>query len=217
MDFGKAFSFVFDDKDWIQKILIIALISIIPIIGQLFLFGWALEIAKRVAAKDAAPLAGYDEFGEKLVLGLKGWVVTLVFAIPLIILTPFTSLPTIVLADTDVAGLGVFFTVCFSCLAFLFVIVLLLIEPVALVAMATTGDLGDAFKFGRLWEILKSGIGAFVIAILGAIVASFIGGLGGIICLIGAFVTYTYAAAVTAHLFAQAYNNGVEKAGETAA
>jgi hypothetical protein len=217
MDFGKAFSFVFDDEEWIQKILIVALISIIPIIGQLFLFGWALEIVKRVVEKDPNPLAGYDEFGEKLVLGLKGWVVGLVYAIPVIILSPFASVPSIALAETDVAALGGLITTCFGCLIFLFLIALLLIEPVALVAMATTGDLGDAFKLGRLWEILKAGIGAFIIAILGAIVASFIGGLGGIICFIGAFFTYTYAAAVTGHLFAQAYSDGVEKAGEAAA
>lgn len=217
MDFGKAFSFVFDDEEWIQKILIVALISIIPIIGQLFLFGWALEIGKRVVEKDPNPLAGYDEFGEKLVLGLKGWVVSLVYAIPLIILIPIASVPPAILVDTDAAWLGALLSTCFSCLAFLFIVVLLLIEPPALIAMAASGEIGDAFKLGRLWEILKAGIGPFVIAILGAIVASFIGSLGVIVCFVGYFITYTYAAGVTAHLFAQAYNEGVEKAGPAAA
>jgi len=40
MDFGKAFSFVFEDEDWIKKIGVGGLISLIPVIGVFLVLGW---------------------------------------------------------------------------------------------------------------------------------------------------------------------------------
>ena len=34
MNYSRAFSYVFDDKNWLSKLLIAGLISLIPIIGQ---------------------------------------------------------------------------------------------------------------------------------------------------------------------------------------
>ena len=48
MDFGLAFSFPFQDKNWLQKILIAGLIMLIPIVGWFAVIGWALEITRRV-------------------------------------------------------------------------------------------------------------------------------------------------------------------------
>ena len=47
MNYSHAFSYVFEDKDWLSKILIAGLISLIPIVGQLYLFGWMIEIVRR--------------------------------------------------------------------------------------------------------------------------------------------------------------------------
>ena len=57
MDFGSAFSFVFQDEDWIKKILLIAVISLIPIVGQIVALGFALEVMKRVINSDPTPSA----------------------------------------------------------------------------------------------------------------------------------------------------------------
>ncbi len=45
MDFAKAFSFVFDDPDWVQKIVIGGLVSLIPVIGWLLGLGYMVAIA----------------------------------------------------------------------------------------------------------------------------------------------------------------------------
>ena len=51
MDFGKAFTYVFEDEEWIKKILIGALLSLIPFVGWWFVGGWGLEITKNVIRK----------------------------------------------------------------------------------------------------------------------------------------------------------------------
>lgn len=55
MDFGLAFSYVFKDRDWLKKISILALVSLIPILGQIVVYGWMMNIAKRVMNHDPAP------------------------------------------------------------------------------------------------------------------------------------------------------------------
>ena len=48
MNFGKAFSYKFEYQKWIEKILITALISLIPIFGGFYLLGWALADMRKV-------------------------------------------------------------------------------------------------------------------------------------------------------------------------
>jgi len=48
MNFGTAFTFPFQAPDWLKKVAIVALLSLIPVIGQLFLLGWAFDITHRV-------------------------------------------------------------------------------------------------------------------------------------------------------------------------
>ena len=52
MEFGKSFTYVFEDDDWITKILLAAVIAFIPIIGPLAVAGWGVEITKRAIQKD---------------------------------------------------------------------------------------------------------------------------------------------------------------------
>ena len=77
MDFAKAFKFVFDDPDWLKKIGVMALITLIPVVGTFVLMGYALETAQRVIRQDAEALPNLD-FGAQLGLGFKGFLIALV-------------------------------------------------------------------------------------------------------------------------------------------
>jgi hypothetical protein len=85
MDFGLPFSFPFQDQNWFKKLVIAGLISLIPIIGWLYLLGWGLEITKQVINHEPIIIPETD-FGKFLTRGLKAWVISLVFSIPSIIL-----------------------------------------------------------------------------------------------------------------------------------
>ena len=80
MNFGQAFTYVFEDPDWAKKLLIPALVSLIPIIGQLVVLGWMLEVTRRVIQQNPRPLPELD-FGRQLGEGFKGFIIGLVYAL----------------------------------------------------------------------------------------------------------------------------------------
>jgi hypothetical protein len=86
MDIGRAFSFVFDDEQWVTSILIMGLLILVPILGSILLIGYMLETARNVAMNSPRPLPKWDNFGDKLSLGFAGFVISLVYALPIIVL-----------------------------------------------------------------------------------------------------------------------------------
>ena len=65
MDFGKAFSYVFDDSDWLKKVGLGGLIYLVPILN-FAAAGYSLEVAQRVINDDPRPLPEWSDIGGKL-------------------------------------------------------------------------------------------------------------------------------------------------------
>lgn len=210
MDFGKAFSYQFEDQDWIKKILIAAVIPLIPIIGSLIAAGWGVEITRRVIQNDPQPLAEWDDFGGYLAKGFKLVIIGLVYALPLIIVgicptvlltTPYTTEP----GNDVVMYIAYAATACFGLIFFLYAILLAFMIPAATGRFADTGQLGAAFKFRDVFALVKAAPTAYLMVILGTIISGFVGSLGSIACLVGALATTAYATSINAHLQGQAY------------
>jgi hypothetical protein len=216
MQFGLAFSFPFQDPDWVKKILIRALVSIIPFVG----LGWSLDVTKRVIAGEEPTLTEAIDLGGWLKKGVLGTVIEFVYCLPLIIIGGCMGLlmgiiPAI-LQDSSTAGTVIMIvSLCGSCLLALLGIVLGLVLPAALATYAATDQMGAAFKFGDVFGLLRAAPAAFLIVIVGSIVSGIIGGLGSIACGIGMLATLAYAMAINGHLYAQAYK--VAKANLSAA
>jgi uncharacterized membrane protein len=71
MDFGLAFSYPFQDQDWLKKLGIAGLLMIIPVFGWLVVAGWAIEITRRVIRHDMPLLLpDWNDFGKYIVDGL---------------------------------------------------------------------------------------------------------------------------------------------------
>ena len=57
MNFGLSFGYVFKDKEWFKKIIIPALVNLIPFLGPLVLVGWGLKTTKKlIDGEDEIPL-----------------------------------------------------------------------------------------------------------------------------------------------------------------
>jgi hypothetical protein len=204
MQFGKAFSFVFEDEDWVMKTIIAALVSLIPIIGQITVLGWGLEVTKRVIRNDPNPLPDWSDFGGHIVKGIMAWVIGFVYVLPLIILY---ACPIIIIAaaqnDDTIASVG---WVCFSCLTFIYVVLLMFVLPAALGNYAAKDELSAAFRFGEVFGLVRVAPGAYLLTILGALIAGIIAPLGMILCFVGVLWTQAYAVLINSHLWGQAYN-----------
>ncbi len=210
MEFGKAFTFAFEDQDWIKKLLIGAVILLIPIIGIFVVMGWMLEIIRRVIVHDPQPLPDWSDFGGYLMRGFQAWLVGLVYALPMILINVCIQGATVAMQqnggdDTMTAAVTVL-SVCLSCVVIIYSLFLGVVLPAALGIFAATGQLGAAFRIGEVFGLVRAAPSAYLMVLLGSILAGLIASLGVILCVIGVLFTSALAYVIMAHLYGQAYN-----------
>jgi MFS family permease len=218
MDFGKAFTYVFDDKDWLKKIGIagvIALISIvlsviiIGIAGFILLGGWLIELIKRVIEHDPEPLPDWNDFGGYFMKGLQAFVISLVWSIPVILISGCGNLLPVMMQnsnDNTLATVISILTTCTACFSVIYGLFLGFVLPAALARYAATGQLGSAFRFGEVFGLVRAAPGAYVMVLIGGFIASIIASLGLVACGIGVAFTMAYSMAINGHLYGQAYD-----------
>jgi hypothetical protein len=221
MDIGKAFTFVFEDEDWIVKILIgagILLVGIlfswvllIPLILAFALIaGYSVEITRRVINGDVQELPEWNDWGALFADGFKVIVIGIVYALPIIILGICLGIPMGVLAEQS-EGLSSLLGVLLSCLNLVWAIVMSILLPAAIAFYVADGQLSAAFRFGEVFAFVRDNLKTYLITFLMSWVANFVGSLGSIVCGVGALLTTPYGWMVTGHLYGQAY---LEAAGQ---
>jgi hypothetical protein len=222
MNIGKSFSFVFEDPRWLTKVgigtLVLILSSLlapilIGILGYFIVAGYALEVLRNVRNGEPYPMPEWrDRWGEWLVLGVKAAVAIFVWSLPAILISIPMSFGFALTDNGDLVALGGLLAACFSCLLFLWIVVVLLATPVIYIRLAETEELSSAFRFGDILSFTREHIGNVIVATIVYVIASFlIGVLGSIVglilCLVGLFVTLPAAQFITmmvqSHLYAQ--------------
>jgi len=210
MDIGKSISFVFQDKKWIEKILIGGLIMILTIvfswtiivgvIGGALMLGYMVKLVRNVREHEEYPLPAWDEWGEKIVSGIKLMVIFFVWSLPLIIISfPFGILTG--LAGEDIGG---FLGLCFGCVSILYWIVLFLASPAITIRYAETEELSSGFQFAEILAFTRDHIGDIIIAVIVLWLVQLVAGLiGTILCFIGLAFTGIWALMVQGHLYGQ--------------
>jgi hypothetical protein len=216
MDLAKSFSFVFEDENWVAKIIIGGIIAIIPVIGWFFVIGYMVGIARNVIQNNPRPLPEWSDFGQMLVDGLYGFVIGFVYMLPLIIVACIFYAPGMWLfsGDNGDAGTaGAMFSCCFSFFAVLYGFFAgWFLIPSALGRYADTDDLGSALRINEVLDLSRANPGAFLVALLVSVLAGFLAGFGVILCCIGVLFTSFYSQLVTGHIYGQAYLVAKEKA-----
>ena len=82
-----------------------------------------------------------------------------------------------------------------------------LVQPFAWGKFVETGQFGEAFKLGEIFDMVKANIGPALIVLLVYALASFLASMvGSILCGIGLFFTMFYAQLVSAYLFGTLYS-----------
>ena len=215
MDIGKSFTFVFEDEAWLTKILIMAVILFLGVLLSLVLIpaivaaalinGYMVEIIRNVLRGQLDELPEWDNWGALIVDGLKVIVIQIVYALPAIIVGLCLSIAMMAVAGTKGEWLVILLSVVMSCLILLWAIVVSILLPAATAIFAATNDLAAAFHFGEVFALVRDNLSTYLITFIMSWVASFIGGLGSIAFLVGAFITGAYGYMVTGHLYGQAY------------
>jgi hypothetical protein len=208
MDYGKAFTFVFEDKNWVTKLLIGGILSLIPIVNFVAI-GYGLKVLKNVAQGVEQPLPEWSDFGDYFIQGLVSFLGGLVWAIPAIVLSMvigFFSAITGYEGDPQSAAAPIWLCVTsLSCLSGLYGLFLGVVTPAAITQYAVSGEFGAMFRFGKIFKYITSNLGPYIIALLLGLVAAFIAGFGFILCVIGVVFTAFWAMLVGNYLLGQVY------------
>ncbi len=210
MDFGLALTFQFRDPDWIRKILLASLITLIPVVGWIFVFGWSLEVARRVIKGETQTLPEID-LARDLVRGMEGFIINLVYNLPAIAVAVgftmvlfFTS--AILNNQSNVEGVWILLYACIIPLAILYGIGMTLVIAAAYGNfLAREESLYAGFQLSEVFGLVRKAPVAYFLVLVGQFLCGFIAFFGLAACIIGVVVTTTYTITVMGHLYGQAY------------
>ena len=221
MDFGKAFTYVSEDPDWLKKIGLGGVIAIVPILN-FAVAGYSLEVSRRVINNEPRPLPEWDDIGGKLVKGFLVAVIGLVYGLPNILLSCVSQVaaqaPQLLSSgskspDQTILTIMLVVTACFSCLSFLYSLFMMVVLPAAIGNYAAKGQLGAAFRFGEVFGLVQKNIGTYLMVLLISIAAGIVAALGLIACVIGVIFTAFYSQLVMGHAIGQAYREASANVG----
>lgn len=210
MDFTQALIFQFKDAGWTRKFLIMALLSLIPIFGQVIVLGWSLGITRRVIQGESELLPEID-LSNDLLRGLKAWGIDLIYLLPAAILAaPIGIGIAIMLAGNDggsatfwvLTGLCLLAALIFYGIAFIFVL------PAVYGNFLSKGEWFQAgLQVREIADLVRRNPTAYFLAMVGGFLCVLITLLGLVGCVIGVVATGLYTQTVIAHLYGQAYRS----------
>jgi hypothetical protein len=228
MDAEKSFSFPFEDQEWISKLGLGALISIVPILNFAW-SGYLVDIIRNVMKGHPKPLPAWDDLGKKLTEGLILFAAGLVYAAPLLVALclplGMTASSGLFSGSSDMRDIGrglaeaggVLF-LCLFAVFLLYALVLSIIYPAILVMFSREGTFASCFKlrqafalisqnatsFFTAWALsLAASLGAGLIAGFANLVIGFVPCIGWIVGLGLSLAAGVYGTVVYAHLFGQ--------------
>lgn len=213
MDIAKAFSYMFEDKNWPVKILIGGILSFIPIINFIPI-GYALTALRNIAEGREGPLPEWDNWGGYFSKGLMVFLAALIYALPIFIIMGLSAAFGAVAGAREKGALAALFGLCATllyCLNIIYGLALSFWIPGALTFYAFRENFSAMFSFGEIFQYILANIGNYLMAWILSLVASFVAGFGVILCAIGVLFTGFWAYLVWAHLFGQVWRQAAQK------
>lgn len=199
---GDAFVWPLRDPDWLNKVLIMGLILLIPIVGGINGLGWMLATIERLRAGDERlPPANFDYLGR----GFQLFVVFLAYYVVLALIAALLYVPALAILVSQsnqspnvlvvIVGVGVLV------LASSFVTLASLALTFALPSIVLAFDRGGIEAGLHVDQVVRRTTSSLVntlIAGLMLIAAGVVGQLGSIACFVGVVFTSAYALAMQA-------------------
>ncbi len=204
----RAIGFPFDDRDWLSKTIIGALMMVLGTVLPFIPLGYQLYVARAVMRGESRPLPGASDLGVTLSEGLIAFVASVIYALPVWVLACCLSVSSAILGNSDMGGL---LLLCLSlCMGLLVLVYSLLAGALFVVGMiryAQEGDFVVFLRFGELWTearahsdiIIELVIYLLVLGVIGAVVTALLA-----ITIIGVPVALFFLSVASGHLIGQA-------------
>jgi len=218
MDYGKAISFTFKDKNWIGVILIGGALGvlgaiffwtlIIPILVGAVLYGYMMQLIRDVRYNPDAPLPEWTDWGKKLADGFKLMILQFLWAVPLILIfipAFFMLMLSGIFPDSDVLAFfaGVSFLAT-TILAIIYGLGLVFLLPAITINLAVQEDFSAGLDFSTIFGIArKHFVDLLIILVLLYGIGYIAGWIGMLLFLVGAFFTSFWVLLIRGHLYGQ--------------
>lgn len=163
MDYGGAFTYMFASQAWAKKLILGAVMFLIPILGPIVVMGWALDILRNLTQQQLDPLPDWtgDNFSRWLGRGLGLSVTMLTFMLPVIVVMGVLfacSALTGTLLTGDMAVVNYVLLACISCVGFILYVVILLSAQVVLVRYASTDQIDVGLDYLKTFQLVTTNI-----------------------------------------------------------
>jgi hypothetical protein len=198
VDFGRSFTLVTEDPDWIKKILIGGAFTLLSalLVGIPFVLGYFARTLRNVVDGAARPLPEWDDLGGIFSEGLRLAAVYFVYVIGGAIVASAPGCLLLVpamlasgsrhgeAAGAALAGLG---GLAFYGLTMLFSLAMLVYLPAALTRAALRGTVADGFDWRAVVGFIRANAGNYLLSLVIYLVAGFLAQLGLLLCCVGVF------------------------------
>lgn len=213
IDFGRPFTYVFEDPGWLPKILIGGLMYLLGflIIGFIFVAGYAARLARNVAAGETRPLPEWDQWGDDFIDGLRIFGVVIVYYLPVIIIAIIAfgggaALTAIAADQGDAAALaGSGFMSVGICLFYALVLAIMVILPAAILLVVMRRSFAAGFDFATIFRYIRENLANYVLALAIYLITGFIAQFGVILLCIGVLFTSFWALVASTYAFGEGY------------
>jgi hypothetical protein len=180
----------------VSKVLLMGLIGLIPIVGQMVLYGWMLTALDNLrAGRDELPPASFSYIGR----GVNLFVVLLLYGLALaaVCLILFGIGFGISVAREGASLAGLPFILLGYALALIGSLALYVLSP-AIILATDRGGIGGGLNLPSIISRATASGSLAIYAGLFALVAYLIGGVGAVVCYLGVIFTAPYGYAVLA-------------------
>lgn len=189
LDFGRTLRFFFEDPNWVQKILIGSLFTILSffLIGTVFVAGYAARLVRRAARGERYPLPEWDDLGGMFSEGLGVLGAYLLHLLPVGLLMGASFVPMILFSESEgepPAAAVLLFTM-LVILAVVLGIGLMVYFTAAFTRLALEQRFAAAFEVEENLAFLKRNVSNLVMAIIAFMVANFIAQFGIVLLCVG--------------------------------
>lgn len=180
MNFGRSFTYMFRQRDWIGKVLVGGLLLLVPILGWLLVSGYIVRVVRN-AAHLSEQLPEWNDWGELLRDGLILFVGGLIYGVPGALLS-------------RMGDFGGFFSSIWG-------IVVAVVLPAAIIRYSLKKDLGAFFDFKEIFAFIRENLSDYIVVILASLLAYVLASFGVILLVIGVVFTIFWATLVSGHLY----------------
>lgn len=213
IDFGRCFTFVTEDPEWLTKILVGGLFTLLSVVlvGLPFVLGYWGRTLRNVAAGQPRPLPAWDDLGGLFGDGLRLLGVYLVYTVGLamalaalscVFVAPLVAAGSAGLdrgPEALLAALGGLGTLLFYVVVMVVSVAALVYLPAALARAALRESFAEGFSWREITRFIQANLGNYALALVIYLLASFLSQFGVILCCVGIFPAGFWSYVILAH------------------